>query len=94
MTERQDPILPDEDLTTPEHVLHAGAVNGSGPAAEPVDQAAAAAAPCGCAERVDSLEARLARSDRALKVIGQLAIVCGIGVIWLLWVQMSGDKDG
>jgi hypothetical protein len=77
----------------------AGTANTHGPEGRGVeDQAAsvgAAAAPCGCGERIDQLEGRAAGLERIARASAYLAMVCAAGLIWLLWFGgPGGDKPG
>jgi hypothetical protein len=55
-------------------------VNSSGP-----EDQAAAAAPCGCAGKIEGLEVQLGRTDRVIRMVGQLQIVLSLAVLYLLW---------
>jgi hypothetical protein len=61
-------------------------VNSSGPEDQAHDAGpAAAAAPCGCADKLETLEAQLGRTDRVIRMVGQLQIVLALSVLYLLW---------
>lgn len=79
---------------------HAGAAAGAANTHGPVgveDQAlnvGAAAAPCGCAERLDQLEARSAGLERIGKATAYLALIVAAGLMYLLWFSPGGPGGG
>jgi hypothetical protein len=63
--------------------------NSAGP--EHVDQAAAAAAPCGCAERIDHLEGKTRVVELLARTASWLAIASACAFLYLLF---SGNGNG
>lgn len=61
--------------------------------AAPEPEVTAAAAPCGCAERIDSLDGRLTALELMSRAVGWMSVAVAFAVVYLLWTGPLKDDQ-